>query len=741
VFLVEDHPVTQQGMKSTGSILVVDDEAAILHLYSMCLREAGYDVMTAATGRACLQLVCQRRPDLVLLDVGLPDVNGVEVCRQIKGDADLQDVSVVLCSGEAISSGDKVGGLEIGADDYLTKPVSHDELVARIRMLMRLRHSVTELRASEEHHRRLIEILPDAVCLVQAHGRIMSVNSQAVAMLGCKSPAELIEKNFLDLISATDQERLKNDIKVALIAGIIRDAEYALIRKDGGLLRVELSATVTNGGKGRPAGLVCVLRDITERKAAAEKIQQLVALLDQAHDAIIVCDLGEHIRFFNQGAERILGWKALEVQGCRATDLFFQNRPTFLEAQSTLVRTGKWQGELLLYTKNKQPIIFQSRWTLARFSQESSPMVVSIYTDVTERKLAEEKLKEQEALSRHILRTSMEGYCRLNMSGKILDVNEACCRLTGYSREELLSMRISDLDINKPIPEHALQHMQHILKSGGDRFETRYRRKNGRLLDVEVIASSLKLSGNYIIEFLRDVTDRKRAEGELRSLHRRIIEVQEAERLRLAFEIHDGINQLIASVKMRLKNVEISLPPLKPAAREILSRCDQLLARALEENRRIARNLRPSDLDDFGLFAACRNFCDEMRLRTNIGIQCRISALVRRLSPAIELNLFRIVQEAINNIEKHARAQTIKVQLGFRGDSIYLKIQDDGRGFDLQKPNSLRTKGHGLGLTNMRERAVSLGGTCKIQSLAKKGTTITVNIPLQKDAKTGAGPA
>jgi PAS domain S-box-containing protein len=728
-------------MKTNGSILVVDDDAAILHLYSRCLIEAGYNVMEAATGRKCLQLVREKRPDLVLLDVQLPDVSGIEVCRQIKSDADLQDVSVVLCSGGAISSNDKVDGLEIGADDYLTKPVSYNEMVARLRMLMRLRNSVAELRASEEHHRRVLDILPDAVCLVQPNGRITSVNSKAVSMLGCRESAELIGKNFCGLTSAKDQELIRKDFKDALISGVIRDAEYSLLKTNGTMLRVELRATVTHGSDGQPAGLVCVVRDITERKEAAEKIQQLLTLLDQAHDAIMVCDLEGRIRYFNQGAERILGWLAQEVQGRGVSELFFQHRPTFAEAQDTLLRTGEWHGELLLFTKTKKPVIFQSQWTLARFSKESSPMVVSIYTDVTERNLAEEKLKEQAALSRHILRTAMEGYCRLDMHGKFLDVNEACCQMTGYSREELLSLSISDLDANKSVPELALQHMQHILKSGGDRFETRYRRKNGRLIEVEVIATSLRLSGNYIFKFFRDVTERKRAEEELRSLHRRVIEVQEAERLRLAFEIHDGINQLIASVKMRLKNVELSLPRLKPAAREILSRCDQLLARALEENRRIARNLRPSDLDDFGLFAACRNFCDEMQLRTNLEIQCRIPASTKRLPPAIELNLFRIVQEAINNIEKHARAQTIKVQLGFRGNSIHLRIQDDGRGFDLHAPSPSRNRSHGIGLTNMRERASSLGGTCKIQSLAQKGTTITVTVPLLAATAKAARPA
>src|SRR5205814_7293019 len=151
----------------------------------------------------------------------------------------------------------------------------------------------------------------------------------------------------------------------------------------------------------------------------------------------------------------------------------------------------------------------------------------------------------------------------------------------------------------------------------------------------------------------RDITERKNAEEELRRLSRRIIEAQEAERLRVARDLHDGVNQIIASAKMRLRKVEDAIPSLNPASREILSRCDQLLVRALEENRRIAHNLRPSDLDDLGLAAACRNFCKEIQTRSNLNIKLRITRIDIRWPREVELNLFRIVQEAINNIEKH----------------------------------------------------------------------------------------
>jgi PAS domain S-box-containing protein len=978
-------------MKQNGSILVVDDEAGVRQFFSECLRQAGYQVTEAATGREGLQKVRESRPDLVLLDVRLPDLGGMDVCQQIKSDANLRDVLVILCSGEAMSSADKVDGLGTGADEYLTKPVDRAELLARIQTLMRLRNTVAALRTSEEHHRRLLDILPDAVLLVQPHGQIISVNSRAVAMLGYDNPPELIEKQLFDLTPAKDHERIKADILVALKAGIFHATEYTMFRKNGATLRVELSATVSNPGNGEPDGLVCVVRDITERKRAEEKIQQLLTLLDQAHDVIIVRDLEERIQYFNQGAERVLGWKAEEVKGRRVTELFFQDAPAFAAAQATLLRTGIWSGELLGFDKNQRPIIFQSRWTLVHENNESVPLVVSIYTDITERKLVEEKLKEQEALSKRILGAALEGFCRLDLRGNYLDVNAAYCRISGYSRDELLSMNISDLDINLPTSELALRHIRHICKSGGERFEQCYRRKDGRTIYVEVFATSLKLRENYIFEFLRDhtarkeaenqlraseerfrqltdnlrqvfwmtdvakseilyvspayeeiwgrtcqslyasnldwveaihpedrqrvataiftkqtegqfdevyrivrpdgsirwiqdraipvhdesgavyriaglaeditkrkegwdalyesealksaimrvaldaiitidhagsiielnsaaekmfakaraklvgqdiaqiiplslrpwfqaglascflgkqgpttgnrvelpvlrtdgnrfyaelaitrierkgqpaftlyirdITQRKRSEEELRSFHRRIIEVQETERLRIAGELHDGINQIIASVKMRLKKVADSLPQLKPAAREILSRCDQLLVKALDENRRIARNLRPSDLDHFGLFAACQNHCDEMQLRCNLKIQCHIDAFSQRLAPEMELNLFRIIQEAIANIEKHAQAQAVKIHLGFKNDSITLKISDDGRGFDLKKNGTRRKTSGGFGLTHMRERAASLGGTFEIQSALKKGTTITVTVPVPAGAK------
>ncbi len=1213
-------------MNGTNRILIADDEPAVLEVFSTVLRRAGYEVWEASNGQQCLQMTRERRPDLVLLDVMLPDLNGIEVCRQIKADEALLDIFVVLVSGKAISAADKVSAAETGADDYIVKPVNPDEFLARIRTIVRLHDTTAALRASEQHYRRLVEILPDAVGLMDLQGRLTTANRQAVEMLGYAGPGELLGKSAFDLTPPEEHERMKADTTITLETGVVRNAEYTMLRKNGSRFPVELSAAASTDADGQSHGIVIVVRDITARRQAEARIRELLHILDQAHDAIIIHDLEGRIHYFNKGAERILGWTADEVRGRRTTDLFFEDTSTFATAQEKLLQAGKWDGELPILTKARQPRIVHSRWTLVHGERDQSAHVVCINTDITESKRAEEALrqsqehyrtlaesspdaifilnresaiqyvnsvamqwlgkadteligrspaeffppeivrqqqenlqrvfqtgeftrteraqpfrgtekwietrlvplrnpqgeiqsvmgisrdlteqkrtaealKEREELSQKIIGAAMEGFWMLNFEGNIVDVNEAYCRMSGYSRQELLAMHLSDVEFNESTPELVAQHAQRIIQSGSDRFETRHRRKDGRIIEVEVIATFLKLrkpcvfafmrditerkqaeqllrasqerfrqlaenirevfwitnpaknemiyispayeeiwgrtceslyasplnwveaihsddrervlktalskqiSGQYdevyrivrpdgshrwihdrafpirddsgevyrvvgiaediterklaetrlatlvhavestaemicitdiedkftfanraflraygytevelfgktpdllvspnnppplmaeilkqtrldgwrgevldrrkdgtefpvflstskvvnpdghvigligvaqditerkrteeqirllayaiqsardlisitdaenrftfvnqsfvkaygysqeevlgrkpdlivslknppelcehvfrqtlgaswkgellncrkdgtefpislstseiknnegrtigLIGVARDITERKRAEEELRRLPLRIIEAQEAERLRVARELHDGVNQLIASAKMRLRTVEDVVPSLNPAAREILARCSRLLVQALEENRRIAHNLRPSDLDEFGLAAASRNFCKELQLRTKLEVKCNITRIGQRLAPALELNLFRIMQEAFNNIEKHARAREVRLRIAFHGNFIVLKIQDDGRGFDSKRGKAGKGKWRGIGLTNMRERAEFLGGTCTVESAPKQGTTITVRVPCE----------
>ena len=326
----------------------------------------------------------------------------------------------------------------------------------------------------------------------------------------------------------------------------------------------------------------------------------------------------------------------------------------------------------------------------------------------------------------------------------MIELNSAAEKIFAHNRPKLIGEKVMEV-----IPTSFRSWFQDGLASCfagdkgptcGSRIEMPALRADGSSFSAEFTITRIRLAGPPMFTiYIRDITQRKRAEAELRALSQRIIKAQEAERSRIAQELHDGINQLIASVKMRLRKVEGSLPDRKPAAREILQRCDRLLVKVLEENRRIAHNLRPTDLDNLGLAAAVTSFCSEVQLRTNLQFQCRLTASSRRLSPVVELHLFRIVQEAVNNIEKHGRAKSVRLELRFQEDFAVLKIQDDGQGFDAKTVKAGNKMRHGLGLTNIRERALSLGGTYEIKSAPGDGTTVAVRVPLTV-ARRGTSP-
>jgi len=735
-------------MKKNNSVLVVDDNSAIRQLFSSCLRAEGYHVMEAASGKEGLHLAHTRFPDLVLLDVRLPDINGMDVCRQIKTDPLLKDVFVALCSGEATSDESKVNGFQTGADEYLVKPFGIEELLARVQTLMRLRNTTAALRASEEHHRRLIDILPDAVCLIHPNGRLLTVNLQAVSMLGYENPDELLKHSIFDITPAGEHERIKRDIIVGLMTGIIRNVEYRMLKKDGTVFQVELSATVSLGFNNQPAGLLSVVRDITESNQAQEALQaseeRFRQLADHIQEVFWMSNADRSkIIYVSPAYEKIWGHARGDLYASPESwveSIHPDDRKRVAASIATKQILGEYDETFRIIRPDGSFRWIQDRAFPIRDASGTIYRIVGIADDITKRKQAWDSLEESEARKQAIMQAALDGIITIDHEGHILELNAAAEKIFSLSQSKLIGENVIELipPSFKPWFQNGLAHRFAGDKGPiqGSRIEMPALRADGSRFSAEFTITPISLPGPPMFTFyIRDITQRKRAEAELHSLPQQIIKAQEAERSRIAQELHDGINQLVASVKMRLRKVEGSLPDLKPAAREILRRCDILLVKVLEENRRIAHNLRPVELDNLGLAAACSSFCNEFQSRTNLKLECSLIPPTRRLPPMVELNLFRIVQEAINNIEKHAQAKLIKLQIRIQKGSVVLKIQDDGQGFDAKAHKPGGKMRHGLGLTNMRERALSLGGTCEMISIPGRGTTIDVRVPLNSSSR------
>jgi two-component system sensor histidine kinase UhpB len=213
----------------------------------------------------------------------------------------------------------------------------------------------------------------------------------------------------------------------------------------------------------------------------------------------------------------------------------------------------------------------------------------------------------------------------------------------------------------------------------------------------------------------------------LRALSRRLLEVQEEERARLARDLHDDIGQALTALKIQLESLARSEP-------RVLE-CVETTRHALERVRQLSLSLRPLQLDDLGLVAALRSHIDRQARVAGLTPHFDASEAPHAVAPDIETACFRVAQEAINNVLRHAQARNVWVSLFIAGDSLALSVRDDGRGFDLEGARRRGAAGASLGLVGMEERAALAGGTLELRSAPGQGTVLLATFALQPGEK------
>lgn len=222
------------------------------------------------------------------------------------------------------------------------------------------------------------------------------------------------------------------------------------------------------------------------------------------------------------------------------------------------------------------------------------------------------------------------------------------------------------------------------------------------------------------------VTELNAANAQLSYLSSLALNAQEEERRRLARELHDDTAQSLASLLVRLRVLERSEDPRLLRGR--LHEFREVLARSLDDVRRMALDLRPASLDDLGLVPALESHTREVQNRADLRVRFSARGLDSRLPAHLELVVYRVVQEALSNILKHAAARNVTVTLDRQGQTLHVQVQDDGRGFDV--PAALASKERGLGLFGMQERAALTGGKVSVESTPGSGTTVSATFPL-----------
>jgi PAS domain S-box-containing protein len=224
-----------------------------------------------------------------------------------------------------------------------------------------------------------------------------------------------------------------------------------------------------------------------------------------------------------------------------------------------------------------------------------------------------------------------------------------------------------------------------------------------------------------------DITEQKKAEEVLHRLPQSILEAQEQERRRLARELHDSVNQVIASAKFRIQTAENQILRGDPKWQESCGRSKEMLDLVLKQVRRLSHNLRPGELDDLGLVPAARTAFREFQDRTGVAVDFSALGFDERLEPNLESTLYRIIQEALTNIEKHSSATRVQIELAETETGVTLEIADNGIGID---PSQSQRARDGLGLVHMRERASLVGGIFAIETKPGEGLRIRVHVPM-----------
>jgi two-component system sensor histidine kinase UhpB len=350
-----------------------------------------------------------------------------------------------------------------------------------------------------------------------------------------------------------------------------------------------------------------------------------------------------------------------------------------------------------------------------------------------EKARAEAALRRSEEQFRLIAENSYDLISLLDLQGRFIYASPSFQTGLGYPPEDLAGVSSYSL-VHAEDREPLRAALQDALSAkAGRTLEYRIQHHNGQWRAFESVGTWIydeQDNPQRLVLVSRDVTQRKQSEELLRGLPQLIREAQEAERRRVARELHDSVNQLLASAKFRLQSVEEKLQDKVEAAWREALKAKALLEKAMQEVRRISRNLRPSELDDFGLVPALQSLCTEFSDRTGVNVELAFGRLPRNLTDEVELNLYRIIQEALNNIEKHSRADKVVLSITKQGSRLTVNIRDNGQGFVLPPAPAKDAQNPGMGLVDMRERSAFIGGTWTLISKPGKGTEIKVQVPL-----------
>jgi PAS domain S-box-containing protein len=602
-----------------------------------------------------------------------------------------------------------------------------------------LRSALDSLRIQADKVRDLYDNAPCGYHSLDKDGVFVEINDTELQWLGYSRDEVIGKLRFTDLLTDDGRRKFRENFEKFKEQGTTRDLEYELVRKGGTRMSVLMSASLVRDPDGSYVMSRATLYDVTEWNQAIlalkESEERFGQMFRMSPDGIVVTSVAEgRVIEANEAFCHIVGRPRDDVLGRTATELGFwrdtQERTERLAIPS--LGGGVRERERPFYTPAGERKDLLARAT--QIDLQGETVLLSMIQDVTERRRAERLLRESERRLAKVIEASPEAITLASVEdGVFIEVNPAGERLSGYTREEMVGRSSIDVGFWPDLEERRrlIADLQRDETVHGR--ELRLRRKDGQVRDVLASAALIDVMGRKLILFQGiDITERKNAETALRE-HEELLRalsahhdsVREGERAHIAREIHDEMGQALTALKMDLSVLGLesgkSAPRVAERIRELKGQVDGIIQLV----RDVATSLRPAALD-LGILAGIEWLVDEFQKRSGIPCRVRVENDQIALADDRSIVLFRILQESLTNISRHANARSVEISLRRDATHIRLDVKDDGRGFDTEAAQKKKT----FGLLGIRERVIMLHGELSITSVPGEGTQVSVSIPI-----------
>jgi PAS domain S-box-containing protein len=547
-------------------------------------------------------------------------------------------------------------------------------------------------------------------------------------------------QSFLSRVHPDDAEHTKMVITQALRSVTPFIYDHRVVRPDGRVRMLHTRGDVVADADGTPVRLVGSCWDVTDRWEATQKLEQSISLLrstlEATADGILVVDRAGKVAALNERLrvlwrlpdEVVVGTDIQDVLGIVRDQL--ADPPQFLGIVTELYAQPELESlDVLRFHDGR---VFERYSRPQRSGNEIVGRVCS-FRDVTQRErllrsaeVARAEAEKARGEMESVLERVSDGFTALDRQWRYSYVNSAGGHMLGRESANLVGKHIWT-----EFPEGV-----------GQKFHLAYEQAMAEQRPIQLRAfyppwnrwfeNRIYPSPDGLSIFFTDVTEQEQTQArlrasadQLRALAARLDAVREEERREMAREIHDQIGQSLTALKLELAALRGGLAQSDPAAARRAGEMDTLLDQTLDTARRLSTALRPPILDDLGLVAAVEWQAREFEART--GVRCRVEAALgdEKVAGREALVLFRIVQEALTNVARHAQARTVQLRVVAEPDALVLTVKDDGRGITDQE----KARSSSLGLLGMRERALVLGGTVTVEGAAGAGTTVTARLP------------